>query len=749
MPLIGWFLIFAALILGVAVFTRPGRAVGGRLRRGPRQLRFLGAAIMWRSRLSSDTQRLVDALPDAVLATDAQGLILAANQAAAAILRPERPYAESLFDEALLADLLTDLLDVVSSEVPERLSVWWAALLDQGFASDFEPRDYPVFLATFAPTELPNGDTTPAVGLEVLDLAGTLSHPRVILRISCGPIRAGRVGADSSRGFLGAFDTAPQPMAIVNLRDGAIIEANAALGEMLGMHHEALIGRRFREFTLPQDSAALSDLMAQLELGVVTKISAEHRLRRADGEYRVTAMQTHRIGDSEVAVHFNDVTDMRATARQLSFRERHDELTGLANRTSAVEILSELLAAAAAVADTVGVVHVDLDNFKQVNDSIGHALGDVVLQQVAARLQAVTLGADLLARLGTDEFVILLDGGGLRVDARATADRALRAVKEALVVQGAERTEMFLSASIGYAIATGSESAEGLLASAEAAMQQAKAAGRDTIVNARHTAGESAGASGLALRITSELRRGIQRGELVPFFQPILSLRSGRVTGYEVLARWQHPERGLLGPSEFMAQAEDSGVMLELGAAMLRGALTQLREWRAESSAFDRRTVSVNVATRQLTDAGFYHSVVDILEEVGIGGDSLWLEITETSLLSDVQGVMAALTDIRSLGIRLAVDDFGTGYSSLTYLKRFPVEAIKIDRSFVSGLGHNGDDSAIVDAVVRLGSALNLTVVAEGVETKEQARALQALGCSRGQGYLFGRPVAASAVSRI
>jgi EAL domain-containing protein (putative c-di-GMP-specific phosphodiesterase class I) len=325
----------------------------------------------------------------------------------------------------------------------------------------------------------------------------------------------------------------------------------------------------------------------------------------------------------------------------------------------------------------------------------------------------------------------------------------MRSIQEALIIHTPEEVEIFLSASIGYVVSTGVESAEDLLAAAEAAMQHAKSLGRDTIVNWRQVADGVAGSAGSALRITSELRRGIQRGELLPFFQPILSLRSGRVTGYEVLARWQHPERGLLGPGEFMAQAEDSGVMVELGAAMLRGALLQLRQWRAESREFDRRTVSVNVATRQLTDPSFYHSMVDILEEVGIGGESLWLEITETSLLSDVKGVMAALTDLRGLGIRLAVDDFGTGYSSLTYLKRFPVEAIKIDRSFVSGLGHNDDDSAIVDAVVRLGAALNLTVVAEGVETKEQARALQALGCDRGQGYLFGRPVAASAVSRI
>ena len=606
--------------------------------------------------------------------------------------------------------------------------------------------DHPVFVAWSGQT------TQDAIGLEVVEVAGTLSSPRVILRVHQGPLRGGRVGVARPRGFVRVFDSSPQPMAIFDLGDGVITEANAALVNMLAGHQstnisEPIIGRRLREFTHPEDVADFSDLMARLELGSIEEFRTEQRVRRADGEFRVAEVRVYRIDHREVAVHLSDLTEQRAAARHLSYRERHDGLTGLLNRSSMAEILEELVAEAAA--DTVAVVHVDLDNFKQVNDSIGHALGDVVLQQVAARLQEVTLGSDQLARLGADEFLICLDGGGARVDARAAADRAARSIQQALVIQAPESAEIFLSASIGYAVSSGVESAEELLASAEAAMQHAKSLGRDTIVNWRHVADGVAGSAGSALRITSELRRGIQRGELVPFFQPILSLRSGRVTGYEVLARWQHPERGLLGPGEFMAQAEDSGVMVELGAAMLRGALMQLREWRAESREFDRRTVSVNVATRQLTDPSFYHSMVDILEEVGIGGESLWLEITETSLLSDVKGVMAALTDLRSLGIRLAVDDFGTGYSSLTYLKRFPVEAIKIDRSFVSGLGHNEDDSAIVDAVVRLGSALNLTVVAEGVETKDQARALQALGCGRGQGYLFGRPVAASAVSRV
>jgi diguanylate cyclase (GGDEF)-like protein/PAS domain S-box-containing protein len=737
MPLVAWFVLLAAVMLLVVLLTRPGRRLvrsrrGGVVTRALRPIRQVGTALVWRSRLASDTQRLLDALGDAVIATDQQGLVLAANQAAAEILCPDRPYAETLFHEALLVDLIgTDL------ENPDRelLINWWDSVLDQGFSRGFRPHDCAAFVARVGrPPDR-------ALGLEVLEVRGSLSSPRVILKVSQGPVRSGRVGVADRTGFVQVFDTSPQPMAILDFLDGVIIEANAALGEMLGCHHEELIGRGLREFTHPDDVATASDQMARLELGSISVLRLEQRLRRADGEYRVAAARIDRISDREIAVHLSDVTEVRATARQLSHRERHDELTGLLNRSAVVAILDELVGEAPA--DTLGVVLVDIDNFKDVNDSIGHALGDVVLQQIAARLQMVTLGSDVLARVGADEFVVVLDGAGQRVDARAAADRALRSIKSALVVEG---EEMFLTASVGYVVASGQESAEQLVGLAEAAMQHAKAAGKDNIINSRQI---SAGSAGSALRITSELRRGIERGELVPFFQPILSLRSGRVTGYEVLARWEHPERGLLGPGEFMAQAEDSGVMLELGAAMLRGALWQLRKWRTQSAEFDRRTVSVNVATRQLTDPGFFHTVVDILEEVSIGGDSLWLEITETSLLSDVKGVMAALTDLRALGIRLAVDDFGTGYSSLTYLKRFPVEAIKIDRSFVSGLGNNADDTAIVDAVVRLGSALNLTVVAEGVETKAQAVALQALGCDRGQGYLFGRPVAASAVSHI
>jgi EAL domain-containing protein (putative c-di-GMP-specific phosphodiesterase class I) len=234
----------------------------------------------------------------------------------------------------------------------------------------------------------------------------------------------------------------------------------------------------------------------------------------------------------------------------------------------------------------------------------------------------------------------------------------------------------------------------------------------------------------------------------VPYYQPIVDLSSGRVIGYEVLARWLHPDRGLLPPGDFLPLAEETGLLVELGARMLRDSLAQLAHWRAAGYPFADCTLSVNVGTRQLVDPKFYDMVVEALAETGIDAESLWLEITETALLSDVKSATVALRDLRSLGLHLSVDDFGTGYSSLTYLKRFPIEAIKIDKSFVGGLGIESEDTSIVEAVVRLGQALGLNVVAEGIESPLQLSRLRDLGCDRGQGYLFGRPRPANLIER-
>jgi EAL domain-containing protein (putative c-di-GMP-specific phosphodiesterase class I) len=276
-------------------------------------------------------------------------------------------------------------------------------------------------------------------------------------------------------------------------------------------------------------------------------------------------------------------------------------------------------------------------------------------------------------------------------------------------------------------------------------MYRAKARGRDC-VEAFEVGGHETGVQ--ALRTAGELRRGIERGEIVPYFQPIVDLESGRALGYEVLARWLHPERGMLPPSEFLPLAEETGLMIDFGARILRDSLAQLAQWRLAGYAFADCSLSVNVGTRQLVDPGFFDTVGEALAETGVEAESLWLEITETALLADVKAATVALRELRSLGLHLSVDDFGTGYSSLTYLKRFPVESIKVDKSFVSGLGLNSEDSTIVEAVVRLGQSLGLTVVAEGIESPLQLQRLRELGCDRGQGYLFGRPRPADLIVR-
>jgi EAL domain-containing protein (putative c-di-GMP-specific phosphodiesterase class I) len=276
-----------------------------------------------------------------------------------------------------------------------------------------------------------------------------------------------------------------------------------------------------------------------------------------------------------------------------------------------------------------------------------------------------------------------------------------------------------------------------MLRDADAAMYRAKARGRDCV---EVFSPGTHDASMLNLRTTNELRRGIERGEIIPYYQPIINLGSGELVGFEVLARWLHPDRGLLGADKFLPMAEETGLIGEVGAAVLRASLMQLGHWQQHSPRLAGLSLSVNLSARQLTDGRLVELVTEALGQAGVDAGSLWLEITETALMADVKAATVALRDLRSLGLHLAVDDFGTGYSSLTYLKRFPVEAIKVDRSFVAGLGIDAEDSTIVDAVVKLGHSLNLQVVAEGVETPLQLTRLRELGCDRAQGFLFGRP---------
>jgi diguanylate cyclase (GGDEF)-like protein/PAS domain S-box-containing protein len=686
-------------------------------RRQRRKLQWQLAAV--RS-AGAEVKRLLDELPEAVLLVDREFVVQSTNAAAITLFGME------------MTDLLgAHLLDHTDGEDEVALD----AAMRRALEGEVDPIQIEVVasadrrVVVEASFHLPKHHDTVADG------------QRLIVRLRDVSEREQQTRAldQARRRFQQAFQSAPTGMALVRLDDGRIVDANQSLGEMLRRNVKELVGCTLREFTHPDDVRAAQPHRARLELGIVDSFRIDQRYRRRDGEFvwaRTRVSTTEDDGVMLAITHIEDVTEQRRAAEQLRYAARHDELTALPNRSYLMHILHDRLATAGI--DGVAVLFVDLDQFKVINDSLGHEVGDLLIQEIASRLRSALRDEDVLARFGGDEFIVVLSGEPVDV-----AERLRRAVHPPVIIG---EHELYVTASIGYATnhETGM-SPNDMLRDADAAMYRAKARGRDC-VEAFEAGGYETGV--LALRTTGELRRGIERGEVVPYFQPIVDLESGRTLGFEVLARWLHPDRGLLPPAEFLPLAEETGLLVELGSRILRDSMAQLAQWRAAGHAFANCSLSVNVGTRQLVDPNFYDVVVDALAETGLDADSLWLEITETALLADVKAATVALRELRSLGLHLSVDDFGTGYSSLTYLKRFPVEAIKIDRSFVAGLGIESEDSTIVEAVVRLGQSLGLNVVAEGIESPLQLARLRELGCDRGQGYLFGRPRPAQLIER-
>jgi diguanylate cyclase (GGDEF)-like protein/PAS domain S-box-containing protein len=678
--------------------------------------------------VARSARALLDDLDEAVVHVDAGGRVREANRAAARLIGVglDRLVGSRLDDWTVDAD--RGLLDE------------WIGPQPVGAVHAEDPSVHMVVDVTLRRRD--------GAGVAVEATVGRPAAPGgpVLVRLVDRERAAGqRLALDQARHrFHQAFRSAPTGMALVRLDDGRIVDANASLADMLGRTPEELVGRTLRELTHPEDLRSAQTNRAQLELGIIESYILDQRYRHRDGSYVTTRTRVAVSEDDGVMLailHIEDVTEQRRTAEMLTHAARHDELTGLANRSYLVQVLEQRLTGAAP--DAVGVLFIDLDHFKVVNDSLGHAIGDELLRRVAERLAGAVREGDVLGRFGGDEFVVVLDGRGESVDAAGAAERLRTAVHQPVRVAG---QEFFVTVSIGWALNhdAGMSHVE-MLRHADAAMYRAKSRGRDC-VEAYEVGSPEAGVE--ALRTVGELRRGIDRGEIVPYFQPIVELQSGRITGFEVMARWLHPDRGLLAPGQFLPFAEESGLLVRLGASMMRDSLAQMAAWRAAGHDFARGSIAVNVGSRQLVDDSFVPTVVAVLEETGVDPDSVWFEITESALLADARAAEATLREVRALGVHLAVDDFGTGYSSLTYLKRFPVEAIKIDRSFVTGLGIGDEDSTIVEAVVQLGRALGLTVVAEGVESPLQLERLRALRCDRGQGYLFGRPRPAGLVER-
>ena len=434
----------------------------------------------------------------------------------------------------------------------------------------------------------------------------------------------------------------------------------------------------------------------------------------------------------------SDVTERRQLEDALEHQAFHDALTGLPNRALFLDRVGLALARAQRDGRQVAVAFLDLDNFKVVNDSLGHARGDVLLTRIARVLQASVREIDTVARFGGDEFVLLLDGVASAADAELVVARVQQALVHPIKVG---RARLNASASIGVALSSGAQTTpEQLLRDADIAMYRAKASGKQRNVvftpDMRRAAVER-------WQLETELRRGVTRGEFTLYYQPVFALDTARLIGVEALARWRHPTRGLLQPADFIALAEETGLIVPLGRWALREACRQTRVWNAGRPAADRLTVSVNLSARQFREPALAHDIEAALSDSGLAPDLLTIEVTETAAMDDAEVTTATLTALERVGVSISIDDFGTGYSSLAYLRRFPVDTLKIDRSFISGLGSEGGDLAIVAAIIELAHALGVGVVAEGVESAAQLACLRELGCDYAQGFLFAPPLPA------
>jgi diguanylate cyclase (GGDEF)-like protein/PAS domain S-box-containing protein len=534
---------------------------------------------------------------------------------------------------------------------------------------------------------------------------------------------------------------------IVMESDGRISSINPAAGALFGgaaaeggnlvllLEARSLLDAGGNALALGQDPASLAlatgeaqrDRLLGFDDGDGRRhwwsVNCESLERRAGGETASTLFS------------ITDVTDRRASERRLTYAAAHDSLTGLGNRTQVLDVLDRCVTAGLAAA----VLFVDLDRFKATNDTHGHIAGDRVLRCVASRMLGLVGASGTVGRLAGDEFVVVLPGAS-EATAVGVAERILDQI--ALPIPVHDGRAMVLTASIGVARTAANEaSAEALLGDADLAMYRAKQRGRACVAvfDAALRAARSR-----RLLIADRLRQAVTDRTVEVHFQPIVRFDTGRTVGYEALARWIHGDLGPVEPAEFIPVAEDNGLIVALGRHVLVESCRQASTWDTPPGG-TAPIVSVNLSAHQLADPQLPADVIAAVTVSGLAAERLCLEVTESVLMDDVTTSIAVLSELRAAGVRIVIDDFGTGYSSLSYLRRLPVDGIKIDQSFVAGLGHASEDNAIVSAIVQLGHSLGLTLTAEGVETPEQAGMLRRMGCDTAQGYLFGRPAPAGA----
>jgi diguanylate cyclase (GGDEF)-like protein/PAS domain S-box-containing protein len=518
--------------------------------------------------------------------------------------------------------------------------------------------------------------------------------------------------------------------------DGTYRYCSPACVAITGYSPEELIGTSPFRLVAAEDRDAVR-AYARLVSEREEPATAAYRLRCKDGQLRWLETTARAVRDDagvrELVSVTRDISERKQAEIELSHAALHDSLTGLPNRALFLDRLGLALRRTERRSGSVAVLFCDLDRFKVVNDSLGHDAGDRLLVDVAGRIVTALRPADTVARFGGDEFTILCEDIAGEIEAATIAQRIVDVFRDPFLL---EDGEVFLATSVGIAIARGNDDrAEDLIRDADAAMYRAKERGKG-----RYEIFDEAMRADAVARLETEsaLRRAVERGELRLHYQPEVDLATGAVRGFEALVRWDHPARGLLGPNAFIPLAEETGLIVPIGEWVLREAATEAARWATASS--EPLTLSVNLSARQLAQQDLVAMVRRAMAETGIDPATLCLEITESAVMESGSATTAQLRALKSLGIRLAIDDFGTGFSSLAHLRRFPVDVLKIDGTFVAGLGHEPQDASIAAAVISLAHALGLDTVAEGVETEEQLTILRSLGCDLGQGYLFGRP---------
>ena len=519
--------------------------------------------------------------------------------------------------------------------------------------------------------------------------------------------------------------------------NGTIQYQSASVERVFGYLPVSLVGTTFRRLLAEADVASFQQLLAQAVARPFQPVVGEVSVWRSDGQLRPSEVTvTSLLPDPSVrgiVLNTRDIGDRRQLERELLHQAFHDPLTGLANRSLFRDRVEHALAQFGRRSRPLSVIFVDLDGFKSVNDSLGHAAGDALLVSVADRLLACVRHGDTVARLGGDEFAMLIEEVDGEGEAVLLADRVLALLREPVVVDG---NPVFVGGSLGIATTvTGLETSGELLRNADLAMYRAKAAGKNGYQ--RYEPGMHSAVM-QRMQLEADLRQAVEKGQFVLHYQPTVDLRTGRLAGVEALLRWWHPVQGLIPPADFIPLAEETGLIVAMGEWALREACMQAARWHVQYGT--ETYVGVNLSGRQLQDPDLLFVIADALDRAGLPAALLVLELTESMLMEESDELIATLNLIRGLGVQLAIDDFGTGYSSLSYLHRFPVDILKVDRAFVGRIAGRDDDDGLAATIVRLGQSLQLKIIAEGIEDYDQLAALQNMGCQYGQGFYFARP---------